>query len=64
MYTGPSSITIISILNLKIVKLTQSLILIIIDFGPKFLNAVGCLQVALSAQSNDTAIRDVCSAVY
>jgi hypothetical protein len=43
MYTDPSSVTTIAIVNLKIVKLTLSLVFIIIDFGPKFLKVVGSL---------------------
>jgi len=35
MYTDPSSVKNIVILNLKTVKLTLSLLFIIIDFGPK-----------------------------
>ena len=42
MYTDHSSFTTIAILNLKILKLTLSLVFIISDFGPKFLNVVGC----------------------
>lgn len=36
MYTDPNSVITIAILNLKTVKLTLSLVFIIIDFCPKF----------------------------